>query len=78
MFENELMTQGLTIAGMGMGIVLSFLCILIISMLIMAKVVAFINKICPVAAAQSAPAQKAASSEDSIIAAVIAAAKKFG
>lgn len=77
MFENELITQALVIAAMGMGIVISFLCILIFAMSAMAKVIVYINKICPVAVVQSALTQKVALNDDSIIAAVIAAAKKI-
>ena len=78
MFENELITQGLMIAGMGMGVVILFLCILIFAMLVMAKVVAYVNKICPIAVAQATSAQKSTNNDESVIAAVIAAAKRFG
>ena len=77
MFENELVTQGLTIAAMGMGVVIAFLCILIVSMSVMSLVVQQLNKMFPVAVAQAATVKKVVTSDDSIIAAVIAAAKRF-
>ncbi len=44
---NETLIQGLTLMGIGMGFVLSFLCILIAAMNIMSAVVGYLNKIFP-------------------------------
>ena len=76
MFENELITQGLMIAGMGMGTVIVFLCTLILSMLVMANCVKFLNQKFPVVVAQATSAKKIVSNDNAIIAAVIAAAKR--
>ena len=76
MLENELINQGLTIAAMGMGVVLTFLCILIVVMQIMTFVVGKLNVLFPVAV-QSQQVTKKVLDESSIIAAVIAAAKRF-
>ncbi len=46
MDTNSLM-QGLTLMGLGMGFVLSFLCILIAGMFGMSAVVGYLNKIFP-------------------------------
>ena len=77
MFENELINQGLSIAAMGMGTVITFLCILIVAMFFMSLVVGILNKIFPVAVAQVTQVKKAISNDDAIIAAVIAAAQRF-
>ena len=41
------LSNGLTLLGMGMGFVLSFLIILIFAMFVMSKVVGFLNKVFP-------------------------------
>ena len=74
----ELLNQGLTAMGIGMGVVLSFLIILIASMAVMSNVVGYLNKIFPeavVAPAKSKSKTKAASNvkEDEQIAVAIAA-----
>ena len=76
MLENELINQGLTIAAMGMGFVLLFLCILIVAMWVMTFVVGKLNVMFPVAV-QSQQVKKIAMNDDSVIAAVIAIAKRF-
>ena len=43
-----MLEEGLIITCMGMGTVLSFLCILVVSMLIIHKVLIFINKFFPI------------------------------
>lgn len=44
---NTNFIEGLTLLGLGMGFVLCFLCILILSMHIMSGIVAYLNKIFP-------------------------------
>ena len=72
---NELLIEGLSAMLIGMGTVLSFLCLMIISMFIMSKVVRILNKIFPEAVPQTAGAvKKTVASDDSEIAAAIVAA----
>ncbi len=72
----ELLMEGLTISGIGVGFVMSFLCLLIVVMTIMAKVLQFIGKIFPEPVAESAQPKKVAASDDTLIAIAIAAAKR--
>jgi len=46
----EKLTEGLTLLALGMGFVLTFLCILIASMHIMSKIVCWLNTVFPEAA----------------------------
>ena len=72
---NELLVEGLSAMLIGMGTVLSFLCLMIVSMFIMSKVVRKLNEIFPEAVPVAAGAKKAAAkSDDSEIAAAIVAA----
>lgn len=71
---NELLIEGLSAMLIGMGTVLSFLCLMIISMFIMSKVVRKLNEIFPEAVPVTAGAKKAVSSDDSEVAAAIVAA----
>ncbi len=72
---NELLVDGLSAMLIGMGTVLSFLCLMIVSMFIMSKVVRKLNEIFPEAVPVTAGAKKAvAKSDDSEIAAAIVAA----
>ncbi len=74
---NELLIEGLSAMLIGMGTVLSFLCLMIISMFIMSKVVRKLNEIFPEAVPQAAGGGKSkavAKSDDSEIAAAIVAA----
>lgn len=75
------LSNGLTLLGMGMGFVLSFLIILICAMLVMSKVVGFLNRVFPEAVEEvKTVAKKAAAGIDEAIALAIAAsiAKKRG
>ena len=72
---NELLIEGLSAMFIGMGTVLSFLCLMIVSMFIMSKVVRKLNEIFPEAIPQAAGIKKtSAKSDDSEIAAAIVAA----
>ena len=74
MLNPELWIQGGTTMAVGMGIVFSFLVILVFSMLIMSNIVAWLNKVCPVVVAEVKQAKKVATNADSTIALVVAAA----
>ena len=72
---NELLIEGLSAMFIGMGTVLSFLCLMIIAMFIMSKIVRKLNEIFPEAVPQTAgAAKKAVVSDDSEVAAAIVAA----
>ena len=71
---NELLIEGLSAMLIGMGTVLSFLCLMIISMFIMSKVVRKLNEIFPEAVPVGVNVKKTASSDDSEVAAAIVAA----
>lgn len=70
---NENLVLGLQMMGIGMGFVLCFLCLLIVSMMIMSKVVGYLNKIFPEAVEEVKKIAKKVADDDSVIAAVIAA-----
>ena len=66
--------NGLALLAIGMGFVLSFLCLLIIGMGIMSKIVQYLNKIFPEAVEDvQSTAKKVASNVDEAIAVAIAA-----
>ena len=71
---NVLLIEGLSAMLIGMGTVLSFLCLMIISMFLMSKIVRKLNDIFPEAIPAQAGAKKIAQSDDSEIAAAIVAA----
>ncbi len=72
---NELLIEGLSAMLIGMGTVLSFLCLMIVSMFIMSKVVRKLNEIFPEAVPAGAGVnKKPASTDDSEVAAAIVAA----
>ena len=71
---NELWVEGLSAMLIGMGTVLSFLCLMIISMFFMSKIVRKLNEIFPEAVPVQAGGKKAIPTDDSEIAAAIAAA----
>ncbi|MBR1461154.1 OadG family protein [bacterium] len=66
--------NGIALLAIGMGFVLSFLCLLIIGMSIMSKVVQYLNKIFPEAVEEvTSTAKKVSSNIDEAIAVAIAA-----
>ena len=71
---NELLLEGLSAMLIGMGTVLSFLCLMIVSMFIMSNVVRKLNEIFPEAVPAATGAKKVSNGDDSEIAAAIAAA----
>ncbi len=72
--NSELWMQGLVAMCIGMGTVLSFLCLMIVAMTIMSAAVRKLNQIFPEAVPQAAGVKKAISSNDEEIAAAIVAA----
>ena len=61
---NETLVQGLAVMLVGLGTVLTFLCITIASMFVMAKVVGKLNEIFPELVPQTAGASANAASND--------------
>ena len=72
--NSELWIQGLVAMCIGMGTVLSFLCLMIVAMHIMSAVVGKLNQIFPEAVPQVAGGKKAASSNDEEVAVAILSA----
>ena len=71
---NETLSNGLTLLGMGMGFVISFLVILIFAMIVMSKFVGFLNRVFPEAVEEvKTVAKKATANVDEAIALAIAA-----
>lgn len=66
--------NGLVVLSVGFFVVFMFLTILIFAMGIMGKVVAYLNKLFPVAVATAAPVKVSSSSADDEVAVAIAAA----
>lgn len=68
------LSNGLTLLGMGMGFVISFLVILIFAMIAMSKFVGFLNRVFPEAVEEvKTVAKKATANVDEAIALAIAA-----
>ena len=75
---HESIIDGLIITGTGIVFVISFLCVLIIAMSITSKVLTFIGKYFPEPIPEAAPVKNQASADNNaVIAAVIAAAKRY-
>ena len=72
MLNPEVWVTGGTTMAVGMGIVFSFLVILVFAMLIMSNVIAWLNKVCPLPVAEVKTAKKAVTNDDSAIAVAIA------
>ena len=71
---NELLIEGLSAMLIGMGTVLSFLCLMIVSMFFMSKIVRKLNEIFPEAIPAGAGVKTTTSNDDSEVAAAIVAA----
>ena len=76
MLNPEVWVTGGTTMAVGMGIVFSFLVVMVFAMLIMSRVVAWLNKVCPLPVVEAKAAKKATTNDDSAIAIAIAAAMK--
>jgi len=72
---NELLMEGLSAMLIGMGTVLSFLCLMILAMNVMSRVVGKLNEIFPeaVPVAAGAKTKSVSSSDDEVAAAIVAA-----
>ena len=70
---NETLMAGLTLMGLGMGFVLSFLCILIVGMIGMSTVVGYLNKIFPEKVEVVEKKSAKSANDDAAIAVAIAA-----
>ncbi len=72
---NSTLIEGAMVMAMGMGTVLTFLCLTILSMVVMSTVVGYLNKIFPEAVVETAGAKvkKASSNDEEIAAAIVAA-----
>ncbi len=70
---NETLMAGLTLMGLGMGFVLSFLCILIAGMFGMSAVVGYLNKLFPEKVEVVEKKSAKSSNDDAAIAVAIAA-----
>lgn len=72
---NTTLVEGSMVMAMGMGTVLTFLCLMIIAMTVMSAVVGYLNKIFPEVVAEPAGAKvkKASSNDEEIAAAIVAA-----
>ena len=77
MLNPEVWVTGGTTMAVGMGIVFSFLVILVFAMLIMSSVVGWLNKVCPVATPVEKQVKKT-TTDDSEIAVAIAVAMAQG
>lgn len=69
--SESVLSLGLQMMCIGMGFVLCFLCIMIFAMMIMSKVVGYLNKIFPEAVEE--PKKQIKSGDDAEIAVAIAA-----
>jgi len=74
MLDASLWGTGLTTMVVGMGIVFSFLVILVFAINIMVQCVAVINKLCPLPVEAPKTAKKAVQTDDSAIAIAVAMA----
>ena len=76
---DTLLGEGLFIMLLGVGFVIAFLCILIIGMMIMSKVVGYLNQLFPEQVfVVEKPSKKLASSDDEAIAVALAVIKARG
>ena len=77
MLNPEVWVTGGTTMAVGMGIVFSFLVVMVFAMLIMSRVVAWLNKVCPLPVVEAKQVKKA-TTDDSEIAVAIAVAMAQG
>ncbi|MBQ2984187.1 MAG: OadG family protein [Candidatus Gastranaerophilales bacterium] len=78
MLNAQLWLQGGTTVLIGMSVVFSFLIITIFAITIMAKIVAFIDKICPPVIEEAKTKAKAKTTDEADIALAVLIAQKQG
>ena len=71
---SENLIEGLTLLAMGMGFVLTFLCVMIFSMRVMSFIVGYLNKIFPVAVEGNDKKLSGKQTDDAALALALAAA----
>lgn len=70
---NENLLVGIQMMGIGMGFVICFLCVTILGMVVMSKVVGYLNQIFPEAVEEVKKVAKKVVEDDSAIAIAVAA-----
>ncbi len=76
MLDSNVWATGLTTMVVGMGIVFSFLVILVFAINIMVNCVEVVNKLCPLPVEEPKAVKKSASDDTEIAIAIAAAAQK--
>ena len=76
MLDTNLWATGLTTMVVGMGIVFSFLVILVFAINIMVKCVEVVNKLCPLPVEEPKTTKKSASDDSAIALAIAVAASR--
>ncbi len=76
MLDTELWTTGLTTMVVGMGVVFSFLVILIFAIMIATRVIRVVDKLCPVAVEEVKTPKKISQDESEIALAIALAVQK--
>ena len=77
MIESTL-SEGITIMCIGVGFVMSFLCLLILAMYVMSAVVGYLNKIFPEQVFELEKPSKTKSNDDEAVAVALAVIKARG
>lgn len=65
-----MITDGLIIAIVGMGVVFTFLVLLVVCMNLMAKVINFVNKLCPEVQAEPVKVHRSNDDDDAVAVAI--------
>ena len=76
MLDSNLWATGLTTMVVGMGIVFSFLIILVFAINIMVKCVEVVNKLCPLPVEEPKTVKKSASDDSAVALAIAVAASR--
>ena len=74
--NTTLWLEGLSIMAIGMGVVFSFLVLTIFSMIVMSKVVGYLNTIFPETTIQTGTSKKSSNDAEIAVAIAVAAARK--
>ena len=65
-----MITDGLIITIVGMGVVFTFLALLVVGMNLMAKVIDFVNKLCPEVQAEPVKVHRSNDDDDAVAVAI--------